>query len=50
MYASYTRRVIAADAGEAPRAAELLGRVVEQSPRFSPFHGPRAERALEALG
>ena len=49
-YFLYHAGVIAADAGEPARAAELLGRVVEQSPGFSPYHGPRAERALEALG
>jgi len=48
-YFLYHAGVIAAAAGETARAEELLGRVVRQSPRFSPYHGPRAERALEAL-
>lgn len=49
-YFLYHAGVIAADAGQAARARRLLGRVVEQSPGFSPYHGPRAEAALEALG
>jgi tetratricopeptide (TPR) repeat protein len=48
-YFLYHAGVIAAAAGETDLARELLGRVVAQSPRFSPYHGPRAERALEAL-
>ena len=48
-YFLYHAGVIAAERRPA-RAAELLGRLVEQSPGFSPYHGPRAERALEALG
>jgi tetratricopeptide (TPR) repeat protein len=46
----YHAGVIAADAGRAERARALLERLVDQSPRFHPLEGPRAQRALEALG
>lgn len=45
----YHAGVIAADAGETGRARALLTALVNQSPNFSPYHGPRAARALEAL-
>jgi len=48
-YFLYHAGVIAADAGAAARARALLGRLAAQSPGFSPYHGPRAARALEAL-
>lgn len=45
----YHAGMIARAGGDRAEARELLGRLVDQSPRFSPLHGPRAERALEAL-
>jgi tetratricopeptide (TPR) repeat protein len=45
----YHAGVIARRAGRIGAARELLGRVVEASPRFSPLYGPRAERTLEAM-
>jgi tetratricopeptide (TPR) repeat protein len=45
----YHAGMIARAAGRDARARELLGRLVAQSPRFSPLYAPRAERALEAL-
>ena len=45
----YHAGVAASRAGERALAARLLGRVVRQAPRFSPYHGPRAARALERL-
>jgi tetratricopeptide (TPR) repeat protein len=45
----YHAGLIARDAGRDARARELLGRLVAQSPSFSPLYGPRAERALEGL-
>jgi tetratricopeptide (TPR) repeat protein len=48
-YFLYHAGVIAADAGATARAEALLGQLLRQSPAFSPFHGPLAERALEAL-
>jgi hypothetical protein len=41
--------MIARAAGRDSRARELLGRLVAQSPRFSPLYAPRAERALETV-
>lgn len=41
--------VIARAAGKARKARRYLNRVVEQSPRFSPLLGPRAERLLARL-
>ncbi len=46
----YHAGTIAADAGRDVRARRLLGRLIAQSPRFSPLYGPRARRALEGLG
>jgi tetratricopeptide (TPR) repeat protein len=46
----YHAGVIAADAGATGHARALLGRLVAQSPRFSPLYGPRAERLLRSLG
>lgn len=48
-YFLYHAGTIAAAAGNAERARELLGQLVAQSPRFSPLYGPRAERALGGL-
>jgi tetratricopeptide (TPR) repeat protein len=41
--------MIARAAGDTGRAEALLGRLVSQSPRFSPLFGPRARAALEGL-
>jgi hypothetical protein len=49
-YFLYHAGVIAAAAGETGRARTLLGTLLAQSPEFSPYHGPRARRALGALG
>jgi tetratricopeptide (TPR) repeat protein len=46
----YHAGMIARRAGRAPQARELLGRLLAQSPRFSPLYAPRARRALEELG
>ena len=46
----YHAGMIARRAGRAPAARELLGRLVAQTPRFSPLYAPRARRALEELG
>jgi hypothetical protein len=46
----YHAGMIARASGRDGQARELLGRLVAQSPRFSPLYAPRAERALEALG
>jgi tetratricopeptide (TPR) repeat protein len=46
----YHAGMIARAAGDAPRARVLLTRLLSQSPRFSPLYGPRARRALSALG
>jgi tetratricopeptide (TPR) repeat protein len=46
----YHAGVIAADAGATGRARALLETLVDQSPRFSPLYGPRAERLLRSLG
>jgi tetratricopeptide (TPR) repeat protein len=45
----YHAGMIARAAGPDGRARELLGRLLAQSPRFSPLYAPRAERALEAV-
>ena len=45
----YHAGMIARAAGDAPRARALLGRLLAQSPRFSPLYAPRAERALRSL-
>ncbi len=49
-YFLYHAGLIAAGAGQIERARTLLGRLLAQSPAFSPYHGPRARRTLEALG
>jgi hypothetical protein len=41
--------MIAKAAGRDGRAGDLLGRVLAQSPRFSPLYAPRAEGALETV-
>ena len=46
----YHAGVIAADAGRTRLARRYLTEVVERTPAFSPFHGPRAQAALEGLG
>jgi tetratricopeptide (TPR) repeat protein len=46
----YHAGVIAMRAGRTEQARAYLSQLVEQSPHFSPLYGPRAERALEALG
>lgn len=46
----YHAGMIAMRAGNEADARRYLSQLVEQSPRFSPLYGPRAERALEALG
>jgi Tfp pilus assembly protein PilF len=45
----YHAGMVALRAGQPERAKAYLSRLVEQSPRFSPLLGPRAERALEGL-
>jgi tetratricopeptide (TPR) repeat protein len=45
----YHAGMIARRAGQAGRARQMLGALLEQSPRFSPLYAPRARRALEAL-
>jgi tetratricopeptide (TPR) repeat protein len=46
----YHAGMIARGAGREEDARQLLGRLVAQSPHFSPLYAPRANRALEALG
>ena len=46
----YHAGLIAGRAGFTTEARGFLSQLVEQSPRFSPLYGPRAQRALEALG
>jgi len=46
----YHAGMIARANGRPGEARRLLGRLVEQSPRFSPLYGPRAEAALRELG
>ncbi|MET0823011.1 MAG: hypothetical protein ABWY79_01520, partial [Solirubrobacterales bacterium] len=46
----YHAGVIAADAGRTGLARRYLTEVVARTPAFSPFHGPRAQAALEGLG
>jgi tetratricopeptide (TPR) repeat protein len=48
-YFLYHAGMIARRAGETGSARRLLGRLVAQSPRFSPLYGPRARHALESL-
>jgi Tfp pilus assembly protein PilF len=45
----YHAGMVALRAGQPERAKAYLSRLVEQSPRFSPLFGPRAQRALEGL-
>jgi tetratricopeptide (TPR) repeat protein len=45
----YHAGVVALRAGCPERAKALLARLVDQSPRFNPLYGPRAERALDGL-
>jgi tetratricopeptide (TPR) repeat protein len=45
----YHAGLIAARAGQQDRARALLTTLVDQSPRFNPLYGPRAQRALEGL-
>ncbi len=46
----YHAGMIAMRAGRSAEARELLGRLLAQSPRFSPLYAPRARRALGELG
>jgi tetratricopeptide (TPR) repeat protein len=46
----YHAGVIAARAGRPVEARALLRRLLDQSPRFSPLHAPRARAALGELG
>ncbi|MFL5871719.1 MAG: tetratricopeptide repeat protein [Solirubrobacterales bacterium] len=46
----YHAGAISADAGATGRARRILETLTEQSPRFSPLYGPRAERLLRSLG
>ncbi len=48
-YFLYHAGMIARRAGETGAARRLLGRLVAQSPHFSPLYGPRARHALESL-
>ena len=45
----YHAGMIARARGEDARAARLLGRLLDQSPRFSALYAPRARQALSAL-
>jgi tetratricopeptide (TPR) repeat protein len=46
----YHAGMIAKRAGRDESAHRYLSQLVEQSPHFNPLYGPRAQRALEALG
>jgi tetratricopeptide (TPR) repeat protein len=46
----YHAGIVAKRAGRNEAARGYLRQVVEQSPRFNPLYGPRAERALKELG
>jgi tetratricopeptide (TPR) repeat protein len=46
----YHAGMVALRAGEPDRARAFLSRLLDQSPRFNPVYGPRAQRALEGLG
>jgi tetratricopeptide (TPR) repeat protein len=46
----YHAGIVAFRAGRSERARAFLGRLVAQSPDFSPLHGPRARRVLNRLG
>jgi tetratricopeptide (TPR) repeat protein len=41
--------LVALRAAQPERARAILSRLLEQSPRFNPLYGPRAQRALEGL-
>jgi hypothetical protein len=45
----YHAGMIARARGDDARAARLLERLLDQSPRFSALYAPRARRALSAL-
>jgi tetratricopeptide (TPR) repeat protein len=45
----YHAGIVALRAGHGARARGFLGRLVAQTPDFSPLYGPRAQRALRAL-
>jgi tetratricopeptide (TPR) repeat protein len=46
----YRAGMISAAAGADERAKQLLGTLLEQSPRFHPIYAPQAQRALDDLG
>jgi tetratricopeptide (TPR) repeat protein len=46
----YHAGIVAFRAGGSERARAFLGRLVAQSPDFSPLHSPRARRVLNRLG
>jgi tetratricopeptide (TPR) repeat protein len=46
----YRGGMVAWASGDLPRARQLLGSLLEQSPRFNPLLAPRARAALAALG
>jgi hypothetical protein len=45
----YHAGMIARASGDEPQAARLLGRLLEQSPRFSALYARRAREALRAV-
>ena len=45
----YHAGMVALRAGQPERAKAFLSRLTDQSPRFNPLFGPRAERALQGL-
>ncbi len=45
----YHAGIVSRRAGEEQRSRALLGRLLEESPRFSPLHAPRAQAAFDAL-
>jgi tetratricopeptide (TPR) repeat protein len=48
-YFLYHAGIVAFRAGQSERARAFLGRLIAQSPWFSPLHGPRAQQALDVL-
>jgi tetratricopeptide (TPR) repeat protein len=46
----YHAGMIAKAGGSDARARRLLSALLDQAPRFNPLYGPRAKRALQALG
>ncbi len=46
----YHAGMIARASGRLGEARRLLGRLLDQSPRFSPLYGPRAKAVLRELG